>query len=227
MNEPSLILIVEDERKIAELLHDYARRAGYRARVVDHGDAVLEAMHAQQPDLVLLDLMLPGTDGMTLCRRIRAVSSIPIIMVTARADEVDRLLGLEIGADDYVTKPFSPREVMARVKAQLRRGELLQRSAETPAPLDIRPDELRVYVGGRPVELTPVEFRILERLASRPARVFSREQLMDAAYTDHRVVSDRTIDTHVKNLRRKLAGALDTGSAPIASVYGVGYRLDA
>lgn len=230
-----LVHVVEDEPKIASVLKDYLLRGGYRVEVHGRGDSALARLREAPGDLVLLDLNLPGMDGMELCRALREFSAVPVIMVTARIDEIDRLLGLELGADDYVCKPFSPREVVARVKAQLRRSALLAAASATgpgaaigagDAPaIEVLPEEMRARVGGRSVDLTPVEFRVLAALTSAPGRVFSRQQLMDAAYTDHRVVSDRTIDTHVKNLRRKLADALGA-EPPIGSVYGVGYRFD-
>jgi len=216
------ILIVEDEPKIAALLEDYLRATGgYRTRVVDRGDAVLAQFRAEPPDLVLLDLMLPGLDGIEVCKQIRAESRVPIIMVTARVDEIDRLLGLELGADDYICKPFSPREVVARVKAVLRRaGGAPDGAAEQ---LRIDPEKILATYAGQRLSLTPVEFALLKTLAAQPGRVFSRDQLMNEMYSDYRVVSDRAVDTHIKNLRRKLA---ETGEARelIESVYGLGYR---
>ena len=178
-------------------------------------------MRELAPDAVRLDIMLPGENGLDVCKSIRGFSSVPILMVTARAEEIDRLLGLELGADDYICKPFSPREVVARVKAVLRRMSAIAQAARSPIELDESRFEVRVR--GQPLMVTPVEFRLLRKLLAQPGRVFSRQQLMDAAYRDHRVVSDRTVDSHVKNLRRKLA---DAGFDPITSVYGVGYRLE-
>ncbi len=223
------ILVVEDEARIATVLRDYLTAAGYEVELAERGDHAWDRIREAAPDLVLLDLMLPGLDGIELCRRIRnaddaGVRGVLVIMVTARVDEVDRLLGLEIGADDYVCKPFSPREVVARVRSQLRRIARLQPAA-TDVGIELIEGAMRARVGACEVDLTPVEARILERLLEQPGRVYSRQQLMDAAYTDHRVVSDRTIDTHVKNLRRKLSDAL-SADAPITSVYGVGYRFE-
>jgi len=221
------IFVVEDEPKLASLLADYLRQAGHLPETFEAGDTALEALRADAPDLVLLDVMLPGLDGLSVLRALREFSNVPVIMVTARVDELDRVLGLELGADDYVCKPFSPREVVARVNAQLRR-QAIDEGDEADADagrVTLAADEMRARVDGRPVDLTPVEFRVLETLMAAPGRVFSRQQLMDRAYTDHRVVSDRTIDTHVKNLRRKLAIALDE-EPPLGSVYGVGYRWD-
>lgn len=221
MSSAARILVVEDEPKIAALLRDYLAAANYHVDLLESGIGVIERVRACAADAVLLDINLPGEDGLSVCRRIRAFSTVPILLVTARVDELDRLLGLELGADDYICKPFSPREVVARVKAVLRRAQ--KPDGMPPAPIEL--DELRfeARVRGRALTLTPVEFRLLGRLALQPGRVFSRQQLIEAAYNDHRVVSDRTVDSHIKNLRRKLA---DAGIDPIASVHGVGYRLE-
>ena len=181
-------------------------------------------MHAHDPALILLDLMLPGRDGLALCRDLRAFSEVPIIMTTARVEEIDRLLGLELGADDYVCKPYSPREVVARVKAVLRR----QTPTALPDPglLRLDPETLRVQApDGRRVELTAVEFALLKTLHAAPGRIFPRDRLIDRIYHDGRIVSDRTIDSHIKKLRRRLAELLP-GRELIHSVYGVGYRFE-
>ncbi|MEM7708861.1 MAG: response regulator [Pseudomonadota bacterium] len=218
------VLIVEDEPKIARLLSDYLRSAGYQTDTVDDGAEVMAAFEQFQPDLLLLDLMLPHRDGLDICRELRTRSSVPIIMVTARVDEIDRLLGLGVGADDYICKPFSPREVVARVQAALRRVSW-QSQPDGSSPVLIDEDAMQARVDGQLLDLTPVEFRLLAVFASRPGRVFSRGQLMDHAYQDHRVVSDRTIDSHVKNLRQKLQ-TVSPDASPIQSVYGAGYRFD-
>jgi two-component system response regulator BaeR len=215
------ILIVEDEPKIAALLRDYLVASNFSVSVRDHGDGAVDWVRAHAPDAVLLDLMLPGEDGLSICRGLRTFSTIPILMITARVEEIDRLLGLELGADDYICKPFSPREVVARVNAVLRRTRL--GAATMPAPIELDEVRFEARVRGRALALTPVEFRLLSKLVAQPGRVFSRQQLIDASYRDHRVVSDRTVDSHVKNLRRKLA---DFGVDPIGSVYGIGYRLE-
>jgi two-component system response regulator BaeR len=215
------ILVVEDEPKIAALLRDYLVASGYRCSVLERGDEAAAWVRTHRPDAVLLDVMLPGVDGLSVCRDVRAFSNVPILMVTARVEEIDRLLGLELGADDYICKPFSPREVVARVRAVLRRAQAP--AGAEPPPLHLDEDRFEARVHGRALALTPVEFRLLRKLAAQPGRVFSRAQLIDALYVDHRVVSDRTVDSHVKNLRRKLA---ETGVDPVSSVYGVGYRLE-
>ncbi|MDD5366070.1 MAG: response regulator [Gallionellaceae bacterium] len=221
----SRILIVEDEEKLARLLADYLVAAGYAADSLGDGREVVPWVKAQAPDLVILDLMLPGRDGLELCREIRAFSTVPIIMATARAEEIDRLLGLELGADDYICKPYSPREVVARVKAVLRRMQ----PALAGAPLDdgLVLDEagFRVRSPAGEVELTAVEFHLFATLYREPGRIFSRGQLMDHIYTDQRIVSDRTIDSHIKKLRKKLA-EVSPDVELIHSVYGAGYRYE-
>jgi two-component system response regulator BaeR len=225
MSEPQRrILIVEDEPKIASLLEDYlATHGGYLCRTVHRGDEALDAFRAEQPDLVLLDLMLPGLDGIEVCKRLRAESSVPIVMVTARIEEIDRLLGLELGADDYICKPFSPREVVARVKAVLRRTTSGAAAGGPGQGLELDRERFVAALNGQPLDLTAVEFALLEALHRHPGRVLTREQLLDRMYDDYRVVSDRAVDTHIKNLRKKL-GAVAPGLQPIESVYGLGYR---
>lgn len=226
MSERPLILIVEDERKIAELLRDYLEKHLYRTHCINNGNAVDAWLDNNQPDLVLLDVMLPGKDGLTICRELRARSGVPIIMVTARVEEIDRLLGLELGADDYVCKPFSPREVVARVKALLRRVDRVRTNpAAASRGLTIDEDKFSAAIDGHELNLTPIEFRLLALLASQPGRVFSRDQLMDKIYLDGRVVSDRTVDSHVKNLRHKVHAAVGSDDV-IRSIYGVGYKLE-
>ena len=219
-----LVLIVEDEPKIADLLADYLhQQADFRTFHLDRGDGVVAWVRENQPDLILLDLMLPGMSGIDICKQLRVESMVPIIMITARAEEIDRLLGLELGADDYICKPFSPREVVARVKAVLRRAGA---GAEQPAPSGLVMDRDNFSAGleGKPLSLTPVEFSLLNTLSSHPGRVYSRDQLMNEMYSDYRVVSDRAVDTHIKNLRRKLAEAAP-GRELVESVYGLGYRF--
>jgi len=221
VNASAHILVVEDERKIAALLHDYLVASAYRVTVRETGAGAVEWVREHAPDAVLLDLMLPGEDGLAICRGVRTFSQVAILMITARVEEIDRLLGLELGADDYICKPFSPREVVARVRAVLRRASAA--AVGTPAPIELDEARFEARVEGRALALTPVEFRLLRKLAAQPGRVFSRAHLIDALYEDHRVVSDRTVDSHIKNLRRKLVAM---GVDPIASVYGVGYRFE-
>jgi two-component system response regulator BaeR len=224
-NKEKLILIVEDEPKIAALHEDFLRaQGGFLTVTVDRGDEVLTEFEARQPDLVLLDLMLPGLDGLEVCKLLRSRSEVPIIMVTARVEEIDRLLGLELGADDYICKPFSPREVVARVKAVLRRSEM-NTGVNHPSGLKIDPEKFSATMRGQELALTPVEFALLRILFTQPGRVFSRDQLMNGMYSDYRVVSDRAVDTHVKNLRKKLAEASGVEDM-IKSVYGLGYRFE-
>ena len=219
-----LILIVEDDAKIADMLANYLHMHGFATELCGDGHDAVARVRQQAPALVVLDLMLPGLDGLAVCTAVRRVSTVPIIMVTARVDEIDRLLGLDTGADDYVCKPFSPREVVARIKALLRRSEgALAKSV--PAVFAV--DEARQQINwrGQPLPLTPVEFRLMRQLMSRPGQVFARARLLDTLHEDQRDVSDRAIDSHIKNLRRKLEQA-GTGEAGISSVYGVGYRFD-
>nr|WP_306673850.1 response regulator [Tahibacter caeni] len=217
------MLIVEDEPKIAAALRDWFAAAGYAIRLSDSGDGVADAVRAQPPDLLLLDVMLPGEDGLSICRRVREFSDLPIILVTARVEEIDRLLGLDLGADDYVCKPFSLRELGARVRALLRRTRPAARPAGAEDEVVLDADRFEVRVAGKALALTPVEFRLLRRLMEKPGKVYSRSQLLDASYEDHRVVSDRTVDSHIRNLRRKFG---EVGQDPIASVYGVGFRFE-
>lgn len=218
------ILIVEDEEKLASLMADYLINAGFASHTLSHGLKVLPWLKENAAELILLDLMLPGRGGLDLCRDIRGFSSVPIIMVTARIEEVDRLLGLELGADDYICKPFSPREMVARVKAVLRRLQTsVTKNGEDGLKLD--PERFRIQAGMREAELTTVEFQLLQTLYQQPGRIFSRARLMDLIYPDQRIVSDRTIDSHVKKLRKKLAELLP-GQELIHSVYGAGYRYE-
>ncbi|HKO87210.1 MAG TPA: response regulator [Burkholderiales bacterium] len=216
------ILIVEDERKLAELLRDYLRQEGFEVATLERGDEVEAWVQANETDLILLDLMLPGKNGLEVCKALRRRYDTAIIMLTARVDEIDRLLGLELGADDYICKPFSPREVVARVKAVLRRGKHM-RQTHTGVLLDDA--GYKASIGGQDLGLTAVEFQLLKVLASQPGRLYSRDQLMDAMYRDERIVSDRTVDSHIKKLRKKIAEALP-GKEIIHSVYSVGYKYE-
>lgn len=220
MTEPRHILIAEDEDKIAAVLQQYLEAAGMTVSRTADGDAVLPAVERDRPDLLLLDIMLPGTDGLAICRELRRHGTLPVIMLTARVEEIDRLLGLELGADDYICKPFSPREVVARVRAVLRRGlEPLPPSAfRVDAPAQ------RIHVNGRALPLTPTEFRLLQRLVEHPGRVWSRGQLLDCMQAEPDV-GDRAVDSHIKHIRRKLEDAWP-GAACIHAVYGIGYRFE-
>lgn len=226
MSDHQVILIVEDEPKISRLLSDYFVQAGFKTHCLYEGTSVADWVRENQVDMVLLDLMLPGKDGLEVCKALREFSRVPIIFVTARVEEIDRLLGLELGADDYVCKPFSPREVVARVKAVLRRVSLVS-DPLNDSYRDLAIDDARhkVSFGTVLIDLTPVEFRLLQRLFENPGQVYSRERLMSAIYLDGRVVSDRTVDSHIKNLRQKLiaAGCPDD---LIHSIYGIGYKLE-
>jgi len=223
MNQP-LILIVEDDIKIAAVLADYLADSGYRTERIDDGLRAVTYLRNTPVDLMLLDLMLPGMDGLEVCRATRTFSQVPIIMLTARIDEVDRLLGLDVGADDYVCKPFSPREVVARVKALIRRAKGMLIDAKAPAVV-VERDHMRVQVDGTPLPLTPVEFRLLAEMIEHPERVYSRQQLLDFSHEDQRDINDRTIDSHIKNIRRKINQRLPHGDC-LQSVYGVGYRFE-
>lgn len=219
------ILVVEDEPKIAALLHDYLVEAGYQSHCIDHGDEVMPWLEQNRCDAMLLDLMLPGTDGITLCKQIRSSSDLPILMLTAKVEEIDRLLGLELGADDYICKPFSPREVIARLKAVLRRYQKSVSSSENLSGLVIDENTYTVDYENKKIEFTAVEFQLLSQLANEPGRIFSRQQLMNAMYSDNRIVSDRTIDSHIKKIRKKFQSTFPDVEF-IHSVYGVGYKLD-
>jgi two-component system, OmpR family, response regulator BaeR len=225
---PARVLVVEDEPKLSALLADYLRAAGHEAECVGDGRDALQAWTERRHDLVLLDVMLPGLDGLALCRELRARTSVPIVMLTARADEADRLAGLELGADDYIPKtPFSPREVMARVKAVLRRS----RAAAWPLPpreppLQFDEPGWRASWQGRALDLTRNEFCLLRMLASQPGRVYARSQLLACLQGEVRAATERAVDSHVKNLRRKLEQA-GAGSERVRSVYGLGYRYEA
>ena len=218
------ILVVEDEEKLAALLGDYLKQAGFETDWLSDGMAVLPRVREQMPDLILLDLMLPGRDGLDICKEIRSFSEVPIIMITARVEEIDRLLGLELGADDYICKPFSPREVVARVKTVLRR--VGDHQVLPTGELVLDPDKFRAVLRGQELDLTAVEFKLLHFLFQHPGRIYSRSQLMDRIYSDQRIVSDRTIDSHIKKLRKKIANAAPDEDL-IHSIYGVGYKFEA
>jgi DNA-binding response OmpR family regulator len=219
------ILIIEDEKELSRVLQAYLTKSNYQTVSAFTGDEGLQAWEREKPDLVILDLNLPGMDGMDVAREIRKVDQTPIIMVTARVDEVDRLIGLEMGADDYVTKPFSPREVVARVKAVLRRTN---RVTDTPnlltlGRLTIETSMHSVRIDNANVDLTPTEFDILSQLASQPGRVFTRLQLLEASQGISYEGYERSVDVHIKNLRQKLK-SVDPDTNYVETVFGVGYR---
>jgi len=215
------VLVVEDESKLAALLMDYLAAAGHVPTWINDGAKALALLRAQPFDAVLLDVSLPGMDGLAVCRSVRETSDLPVLMITARVEEVDRLVGLEAGADDYVCKPFSPREVIARLKAVLRRA---RRDSPPASPVDIDADTYVARYHGVALDLTRVEFRLLQAFSQSPGRVFSRDQLLNRVYDDGRAVTDRTIDSHIRNLRRKLEAV--SQEEPIRSIYGVGYRWE-
>ena len=218
------ILIVEDEQRLAELHRDYLQQSGYQTAWLDNGLDVVPWVKDNSPALILLDLMLPGKDGLDICKEVRSFSNIPIIMVTARIEEIDRLLGLELGADDYICKPFSPREVVARVKTVLRRT-LPQAKEEAEQILVLDEERYQATLHGQKLDLTAVEFKLLSILARNPGRIYSRDKLMDKLYNDQRIVCDRTIDSHIKKLRKKIS-VVASELELIHSIYGVGYTYE-
>ncbi len=221
----TVVAIVEDEPKLAALLKDYLTSDGFDTRLYDNGTEALNGLLQSPVDFVLLDLMLPGTDGTEICRELRKTSNVPIIMLTAKADEIDRLLGLEIGADDYICKPFSPREVVARVKAVLRRASDTPVKADTGTDFELNENAATLRIGDKECSLTSVELNLLKILYDNPGRIFNRNQIMTRIYNDNRIVSDRTIDSHVKKLRQKIE-ALKPEQQYIHSVYGIGYKFE-
>jgi two-component system alkaline phosphatase synthesis response regulator PhoP len=220
------VLVVEDEIKIARLVRDYLHQAGFAVLEAADGEAALALARAEKPDMILLDLGLPGTDGFDVTRRLRATSSVPIIMLTARSEETERVVGLELGADDYVVKPFSPKELVARIRAVLRRAEATLGGGEVvrAGPVTIDLPKRRVTVAGDEVELTATEFDLLVTLARQPGRIYTRAQLLDAVHGVSFESYERSVDAHIKNLRRKLEP--DPGRPSlILTVYGVGYKF--
>ena len=214
------ILIVEDEPDIASVVEKYLQAENLSTHHLDEGTGVVSWVHQQQPALIVLDLMLPGIDGLTLCKELRTFTDVPIIITTARIDEIDRLIGFEAGADDYVCKPYSARELVARIKSLLRRAAP---SPNSDAELLLLPDKLEVCIKGHSVTLTALEYRLFEFFYQHPGRIYSRAQILDQAYDDYRDISDRTIDSHIRNLRKKLKDVgLEEG---IKSVYGAGYKF--
>jgi DNA-binding response OmpR family regulator len=224
------ILVVDDEPKIAALARDYLEHAGFTVITASTGRAALDTVRRERPDLVILDLGLPELDGLDVTREIRRDSSLPIVMLTARDDELDKLLGLELGADDYLTKPFSPRELVARVRAVLRRVDRSDRSGGgdhaiiRAGELVLDPPRMRAELGDRQIDLTPTEFQLLATLAAQPGRIFTRSQLLDALHGIAFESYERAIDTHIKNIRRKLEPDPRVPRL-VLTVYGVGYRF--
>jgi DNA-binding response OmpR family regulator len=221
---PQLVLVVDDEPRVARLARDYLEKNGFRVILAADGQSALTLARREKPDLVILDLMLPQVDGLEVCRRLRRESDVPIIMLTALSEEIDQVTGLEIGADDYITKPFSVRALVARVRALLRRtrGDVKMPALIRVGGLEIDAEKYLVTYNGSSIRLTPTEFKLLHLLASRPGQTLTREQLLEDL---HGVVSslDRSVDSHIKNLRKKLEAA--SGQSLIETVYGVGYRF--
>jgi len=221
---PPLILVVDDEPKVARLARDYLEKNGFRVLIAGDGPSALAAARREKPDLIILDLMLPQIDGREVCRTLRRESAVPIIMLTALSEEIDQVTGLEIGADDYITKPFSVRALVARVRALLRRtrGQVKAPAIVRAGELEIDPDKYSAAFSGNPIKFTPNEFKLLYLLASRPGQTLTREQLLEEL---HGIASslDRSVDSHIKNLRKKLEAA--SGKSMIETVYGIGYRF--
>ena len=221
------ILVVDDDPRITQLLTSYLQRDGYRVVSAGDGEQALKLARQEKPDLILLDLMLPEVDGLEVCRTIRRESDVPVIMVTARTEEADKLVGLELGADDYIAKPFSPREVVARVRAVLRR---VASTTRKDAPVEVGelvldPIRFEARCHGALLDLTPTEFKLLETLARHPGRVYTRLQLLELIQGEAYEGYERTIDAHIKNLRRKLEAHAGGNGCRIATVFGIGYKL--
>ena len=219
------ILIVEDEKKLANILSDYLKRDGFKTEMIENGIEVVPWVKQNNPGLILLDLMLPNVNGKDICKEIRTFSKVPIIMVTAMIDEVDRLIGLELEADDYICKPFSPKEVVARVKTVLRRTDPDYINTDPLKGFVVNTENYSIILEGKKLDLTPVEFRILSMFINYPGRVYNRDQILNIIFEDGRIVLDRTVDTHIKNLRKKLH-AIKPDSEHIRSVYGIGYSFE-
>lgn len=229
MSQAQEILIIEDEAKIAQILVDFLQAEGFKTHVLHDGLHAIDTVKRRKPAFIILDVMLPHKDGLTICKEVRQFSNVPILMLTARVDEIDRLMGLGFGADDYVCKPFSAREVVARVQAVLRRAQssTQEQATQTMSYKSIVLDLARFQcrVNQQQIELTPVEFRLLQGFMQKPGVVFSRDSLMHSCYEDDRIVSFRTIDSHMKNLRSKLAQVLPQEEL-LHSVYGIGYKIE-
>ena len=221
---PPLILVVDDEPKVARLARDYLEKNGFRVLTAADGQSALAVARREKPDLVILDLMLPNIDGREVCRILRRESDVPIIMLTALSEEIDQVTGLEIGADDYITKPFSPRAMIARVRALLRRtrGDIKAPTIIRSGGLEIDTEKYNVTFNGSPIKLTPNEFKLLHLFASHPGQTLTREQLLDDLHGTASSI-DRSVDSHIKNLRKKLETA--SGEAMLETVYGIGYRF--
>lgn len=218
------ILIVEDEENIAEVLIAYAKQQNYETKHFNSGKGVVSFVKQNAVDLILLDLMLPDVDGTALCKKIRAFSSVPIIMLSAKSEEIDRLLGLELGADDYICKPFSPKEVIARIKAVLRRTSQPKTNTIIYNNFQLHKDDYQARLNGKSIGFTAVEFKIFLLFISHVGRVFTREDIINNVYSDTTDISDRNIDTHIKNIRKKI-NDIQAGLNPIAAVYSVGYKF--
>jgi len=219
------VLIVEDEKKLANILIEYLNKDGFQTKHISTGSQVIPWVRKHDPNLILLDLMLPEMNGKEICQEIRTFSSLPIIMVTAMVEEIDRLIGLELGADDYICKPFSPKEVTARVKAVLRRSDPDYIKSSQSSGFQVNPDQYSITLAGQKLDLTPVEFRLLSMFIEYPNRVYNRDQILNKVFDDGRIVLDRTVDTHIKNLRQKLK-AINPESDYIRSIYGIGYSFE-
>jgi len=220
------VLIVEDEPDLAALLEQYISTAGFATQTIANGLEVEAWVEQHAPQLIVLDLMLPGKPGLDICKAIRKKSSVPIIITTAKVEEIDRLLGLELGADDYICKPYSPREVVARIKTVLRRlNPETHISESSNSSIEINEERLCVTVNNTTIELTQIELNLFKLLHSEPGRIFSRQHILDNIYHDYRIVSDRTVDSHIKKLRKKLADAIHNSDL-IKSICGVGYKFE-
>ncbi|MBH0020397.1 response regulator [Pseudoalteromonas sp. SWXJ133] len=218
------ILVIEDEENIAEVLIAYAKQQNYETEHFNSGKGVVSFVKQNAVDLILLDLMLPDVDGIELCKQIRAFSNVPIIMLTAKSEEIDRLQGLEIGADDYICKPFSPKEVIARIKAVLRRTSQPKANIINHNNFQLHKDDYEARLNGKSIGFTAVEFKIFLLFISHVGRVFTREDIINNVYSDTTDISDRNIDTHIKNIRKKI-NDIQAGLNPIAAVYSVGYKF--
>jgi two-component system, OmpR family, response regulator BaeR len=220
------VLIIEDEDRIREILRDYLEKAGFNVKCLSSGEKAVETFRKSPADIILLDIMLPGKDGLDICKEIRSFSRVPVIMITARVEEVDRVLGLELGADDYICKPFSPREVVARVKAVLRRtsSQAQDSAREMAGEIMLKEDSHEATASGQMLKLTPIEFSLLRILARSPGRVFSRTELISLVQGYNYEGYDRTIDSHIKNLRKKIEASIPDREV-ICSVYGIGYKF--